>query len=646
MGRSFKIYTILCISYGFLNIFPVWCSEGPHKDRAAGPDGPSRNGAEDRVPHVVPYLDCVPSPVDGQGTAVVMPSGPLQVGSRKDFEITFSVGKAGVVPGGFVMLQISPWWGWSQPQTMFPQEPGYTSVRTSFSDPSLKVHTLPLNRILVFSTQRTFLPEETITFSYGNEPRVDRFAESEELFQVFVDADGDGHSACIADTPTIRTVAGAASRLNVTVPSQVMPGETLEVLAAPLDSLGNWSECPAGKYTVKATCDGRSVPGMTLEANGGERTVSFTVTWAEKGIYFFEVEGPLGLWGKSNVMVCQDYMPTLKLYFGDIHGHSRMSDGSGTPEDYYRYARTVSGLDVAALTDHSDFGTIPIKGKIWERIKKATNDSYEPLRFVTYLGFEWTNWEYGHRNVYYRDGYGPVFRSIDAASNSPQKLWDLIRPYEAMTVAHHVGGGPVATNWDIVPGPREWLVEVSSIHGSSEYFRGEACIYSPVKGAFVRDALLRGYKLGIIGSGDTHDGHPGQRTVGAVVTGLLGVYSPELTREAVWEAFRRRHVYATSGPKIILNFRVADSPMGSEVKWAATKGAVPIAIRAVCCDDIRSVEIIRNGETMFAKKGEGVFVQFLLEDPRPSPGMYWYYARILQKDGNMAWSSPVWVTVE
>jgi hypothetical protein len=303
-------------------------------------------------------------------------------------------------------------------------------------------------------------------------------------------------------------------------------------------------------------------------------------------------------------------------------------------------------LDVAALTDHSDFGTIPIKGKIWERIKKATNDAYEPLRFVTYLGFEWTNWEYGHRNVYYRDGYGPVFRSIDAASNSPQKLWDLIRPYEAMTVAHHVGGGPIATNWDIVPGPKEWLVEVSSIHGSSEYFRGEACIYSPVKGAFVRDALLRGYKLGIIGSGDTHDGHPGQRTVGAVVTGLLGVYSPELTREAVWEAFRRRHVYATSGPKIILNFRVADSPMGSEVKWAATKGAVPIAIRAVCCDDIRSVEIIRNGETMFAKKGEGVFVQFLLEDPRPSPGMYWYYARILQKDGNMAWSSPVWVTVE
>jgi hypothetical protein len=24
----------------------------------------------------------------------------------------------------------------------------------------------------------------------------------------------------------------------------------------------------------------------------------------------------------------------------------------------------------------------------------------------------------------------------------------------------------------------------------------------------------------------------------------------------------------------------------------------------------------------------------------------WYYARVVQEDGQMAWSSPVWVTVE
>ncbi len=646
MKRFVRTIASAGVALSLLLLAMAACSKRPDNDVQAGTDGDKTVGTGEWTPHVVPYLDSVPSSIDGQGSAVLKPAGPLPVSSRGDFEITFTVGEAGVAAGGFVMLQVSPWWGWSQAQTVYPVRPGYTVVKTSFSDPSLRVTTLPLNRIVVSSRERAFAPGDKITFEYGNGAQVDRFAESAEPFQIFVDADGDGHSACIADPPTLRTLARAPSHLNVTAPSQVAPGTLIEVRAAPLDGLGNWSECSKGTYSLEVTRDGQKVGNSTLEASGGEKTIAFTYTPAEEGIYFFNVEGPSGIRGRSNVALCQKGVPQLKLYFGDIHGHSEISDGTGTPEDYYRYARDVSGLDIAALTDHADFGTIPVKGKVWERIKRAANEANEPGRFVTFLGFEWTNWVYGHRNVYYRDGDGPVFRSIDPQSDTPQELWALIEPYKAMTVAHHVGGGPKATDWTVPPGPKEWLVEICSIHGSSEYLGGEASIYHPVKGAFVRDALARGYKLGIIGSGDTHDGHPGQRSVGAVVNGIVGVYSPELTREAIWEAFRKRHVYATSGPKIILNFRVADSPMGSEATWAASKGPVPLAIRAVACDDIASVEIIRNGETVFAEKGEGPFAQFLLEDSKPPAGTSWYYARIVQKDGNMAWSSPIWLTIE
>jgi hypothetical protein len=86
--------------------------------------------------------------------------------------------------------------------------------------------------------------------------------------------------------------------------------------------------------------------------------------------------------------------------------------------------------------------------------------------------------------------------------------------------------------------------------------------------------------------------------------------------------------------------------MGSEVKWAVSKGPVPVLLRAVGCDDIGYAEIIRNGEMVFVEKGEGVFLQFLADDSMPSTGTHWYYARILQEDGNMAWSSPIWVTLE
>jgi len=607
---------------------------------------PLDRGREGGGPEPAPYLLSRPSPADGQGRVTVSPAGPFRAGDAHPFEIVYTVGPSGIGPGGFVLLQVSPWWGWSPPQTLDPAGSGYTRVETSAADFSPEVRTLPMNRILVAPGPRGFLPGETVTFRYGRDARVDRFAEDEERFQVFTDADGDGHAGEVEDAPTLRITAGAPVRLCVNAPSQCQPGEAVSVRLVALDGLGNWGGLPGGGYTLRTTRGGRTVASARTEAREGSEDLAFAVTPEEEGVYFFEAEGPDGLSGTSNVLLCQDGEPVLKRYFGDLHGHSRLSDGTGTPEAYYRYARRVSGLDFAALTDHADHGTIPIQGKVWERIVAAADQANEPGRFVTFLGFEWTNWTYGHRNVYYRDGGGPVCRAFDERSDTPQELWALLAPHEAMTVAHHVGGGPQATDWDVAPGPCEWLVEICSVHGSSEAYGAEASVRSPVRGAFVRDALARGYRLGIIGSGDTHDGHPGQRSAGASVGGLVGVYSPELTREALWEAFRRRQVYATSGPKILLHFQAAGSPMGSETAWPIGKGAVPLGRRAVGCDRIRTAGILRDGEPGFRWEGDRIDVAFLPGDEAPPAGTRVYYARIVQRDGNMAWSSPVWVRVE
>ena len=619
------------------------CGKKQPEEPAFNPDGPEERGW---VPEIVPFLDAKPSAIDGQGTATPESFGPFTVGERHDFQIDFTVGEAGIAPGGFIMFQISPWWGWAPPQKDYPDGPGAVAIRPSFAEPPLQVAVLPLNRVVVFSRDRAIPAGAKIVFTY-RDAAVDRFAEAEEMFQIFTDADADGNAAPIARPPLVRTVARAPVRLQVSAPSLLQPGEKAVIGAAPLDEVGNWGVAPSGTYTLTVSREGETapLPGGTLNAAGGEKTLSFSYTPEEEGIYFFTIEGPRGLTGKSNVLFCREGKPSLNLYFGDIHGHSRLSDGTGTPADFYRYAREVSGLSIAALTDHAAYGTIRIEGPVWDRIKRAANEAYRPGEFVTFLGFEWTNWIYGHRNVYYRDGDGPIFRSIDPESDTPQKLWKLLDPYPAMTIAHHVGGGPVATDWSIPPDPRERLVEISSIHGVSEYYGCESCIYRPVKGAFVRDALARGYKLGIIGSGDNHDSHPGNGSVGAIVTGILGVYSPELTREAVWDAFQKRQVYGTTGAKIILNFRAADLPMGSEVEWATESGPVPVAVRAIGCGEIDRVEVIRNGDVVFSEKGDGVFAQYLLEDKDPPAGTSWYYAKIVQKDGQMAWSSPVWVTV-
>ena len=42
-------------------------------------------------------------------------------------------------------------------------------------------------------------------------------------------------------------------------------------------------------------------------------------------------------------------------------------------------------------------------------------------------------------------------------------------------------------------------------------------------------------------------------------------WAPELTREAVFDALHARRTYGTTGRRILLDFRVNDAPVGSEI---------------------------------------------------------------------------------
>jgi len=159
----------------------------------------------------------------------------------------------------------------------------------------------------------------------------------------------------------------------------------------------------------------------------------------------------------------------------------------------------------------------------------------------------------------------------------------------------------------------EPLVEITQIKGTSETHprlspndewagfeilntrKGKTNFYSSPPGSYVREALMNGmaleredrgnpFKLGFIGSSDNHNssgsyeednyfgttpvtGAPetrasiplnglygGMRTAQFAASGLAGVWAEENTREAIFNALRRKETFGTSGNRIKLRF--------------------------------------------------------------------------------------------
>jgi hypothetical protein len=45
--------------------------------------------------------------------------------------------------------------------------------------------------------------------------------------------------------------------------------------------------------------------------------------------------------------------PEVSVFFGNLHSHTALSDGSGTPAEAYEHARDMAGLDFIAITEHN-----------------------------------------------------------------------------------------------------------------------------------------------------------------------------------------------------------------------------------------------------------------------------------------------------
>ena len=266
-----------------------------------------------------------------------------------------------------------------------------------------------------------------------------------------------------------------------------------------------------------------------------------------------------------------------KMLFGDLHVHS--DDTVGTEDSTYNftYGRDIAGLDVLGYTAN-DF---QITKEKWDATTELIKTLNQPGSFVIFPGTEWcgNSAAGGDHNVVFLDDpnlqppefpfdrHGNVARSFEWSEHGPKDLvpgaWpldELYATYASNADQHllipHVGGRRCNLAWHH---PQlERLLEIGSAWGQFEWL--------------LRDALKRGWKLGVSANSDEHRGRCGGGVPGTAVFGttggLTGIISPALDRASVASALRARHTFATTGPRLVGLVSTADGQyfQGDEVK--------------------------------------------------------------------------------
>ena len=69
----------------------------------------------------------------------------------------------------------------------------------------------------------------------------------------------------------------------------------------------------------------------------------------------------------------------------------------------------------------------------------------------------------------------------------------------------------------------------------------------------------------------------------------------------------------------------------------------PVKVKVIGTANLRSIELIRNNKIVHSHRPSGSRAAFEYRDLEPPAGESYYYLRVVQEDGNMAWSSPVWI---
>lgn len=458
----------------------------------------------------------------------------------------------------------------------------------------------------------------------------------------------------------IEVTAGPFDRWVVVAPSHVQEGVESAARIVPLDKYSNRTD-DSGQ--VKARLRRRNAAkadDVELEA-AEDGTIGFTPAADE--IHEIVVTGSDGREWTSNPILTHSVRSGRQLFWGDIHCKTRFSDGAKSPAECFEYARDTACLDFAAVTDHEAPAGY-LSDAQWTSTQDVVNTFNDPPGFVTLLGYEWSgegkDWFQGHLCVYYRGDTGELYRSSVPEHSTAAQLMRAVMDSDIVVVPHHCAG-PLRTHtseWPVIYNEVEPLVEIYSKWGNYEFHTDPLSRKGGRRKAYVRNALRRGHNMGFVGGSNSHYGMPGGDVYESPTdkyidrrSGLTAVYARELSRGDIFDALRNRQCYATTGARIVADYTLNGVAAGNTIEMSRDDPR-NIHIEAHGTAPIDHIDIIRCGNVVeeLPCDSADVVIDWVDKDEMPTilmmqPGGYYlfgfYYVRIVQTDGHIAWLSPV-----
>ncbi|MCB1276389.1 hypothetical protein [Prosthecobacter sp.] len=375
-----------------------------------------------------------------------------------------------------------------------------------------------------------------------------------------------------------------------------------------------------------------------------------------------------------------------KLYWGDYHRHTDVSNcitaNDGCIVEQFRYAWDMGKLDTLGTSDHTDIAKIYTPYEWWLN-QKLVDVFYTPGFFMSMYAYEREQkWPYGHRNMVFAQRGGPIvyiqrknylaspwqkifpLKEEGEPELHPSELWDVLTRYgKPVTAISHTGATGMGTDWNQIP-PIDHRVEnvieiyqgarvsyeglnapqpTVGLRKGEEYNHASTVIGKPVVGEPIRSfteknngvyqhALEIGHKLGVWANSDHISTH----------TSYGGVYVKDFTREGIVEGLNARRTIAATD-KIFVEFTCNDKLLGTEIELTG-KPVLKFSVDGTA--PIKRVTLVRNEKNHQQWEPNSKTFEQTFTDESPDSGENRYYLRVEQNDGNMAWSSPVWVKIK